>query len=45
MKNIDEFLGEKFSTNVAKRLSNPNIFLLMNRWDSAVNEPEFIESV
>ncbi len=31
--------------NVAQRLSNPNIFLLMNRWDATANEPEFVESV
>ena len=31
--------------NVAQRLSNPNIFILMNRWDATANEPEMVESV
>jgi hypothetical protein len=31
--------------NVAQRLSNPNIFILMNRWDATADEPEMVESV
>jgi mitofusin len=30
---------------VAQRLSNPNIFILMNRWDATANEPEMVDSV
>ncbi len=30
---------------MAQRLSNPNIFILMNRWDATANEPEMVESV
>ncbi|CAF1422234.1 unnamed protein product [Adineta steineri] len=36
---------KKFLHNVAQRLSNPNIFILMNRWDATANEPEMVESV
>ncbi|CAF3955862.1 unnamed protein product [Rotaria sp. Silwood2] len=37
--------GAKFLHNVAQRLSNPNIFILMNRWDATDNEPEMVELV
>ncbi len=30
---------------MAQRLSNPNIFILMNRWDATANEPEEVDSV
>ncbi len=30
---------------MAQRLSNPNIFILMNRWDATANEPEMVDSV
>ncbi|CAF3494562.1 unnamed protein product [Rotaria sp. Silwood1] len=36
---------KKFLHNVAQRLSNPNIFILMNRWDATANEPDEVESV
>ncbi|CAF2403671.1 unnamed protein product [Rotaria sp. Silwood2] len=36
---------KKFLHNVAQRLSNPNIFILMNRWDATDNEPEMVELV
>ncbi|CAF1278851.1 unnamed protein product [Adineta ricciae] len=36
---------KKFLHNVAQRLSNPNIFILMNRWDATANEPEMVDSV
>ncbi|CAF0879392.1 unnamed protein product [Rotaria sp. Silwood1] len=36
---------KKFLHNVAERLSNPNIFILMNRWDATDNEPEMVELV
>jgi len=37
---------KKFLHNVAERLSNPNIFILMNRWDAtADDEPETVKSV
>ncbi|CAF3350763.1 unnamed protein product [Rotaria socialis] len=36
---------KKFLHNVAQRLSNPNIFILMNRWDATAYEPESVESV
>lgn len=39
-------LAEKsFFHEVSKRLSKPNVFILMNRWDASANEPEFEESV
>ncbi|XP_055319688.1 transmembrane GTPase Marf isoform X2 [Sitodiplosis mosellana] len=39
-------LAEKqFFHTVSKRLSKPNVFILMNRWDASANEPEFLESV
>lgn len=39
-------LAEKsFFHTVSKRLSKPNVFILMNRWDASANEPEFVESV
>lgn len=39
-------LAEKsFFHEVSKRLSKPNIFVLMNRWDASASEPEFEESV
>ncbi|CAF0994698.1 unnamed protein product [Rotaria sordida] len=36
---------KKFLHHVAERLSNPNIFILMNRWDATDNEPEMVELV
>ncbi len=36
---------KKFLHNVAQRVSNPDIFILMNRWDLTVDEPEMTESV
>ncbi|CAF1289985.1 unnamed protein product [Didymodactylos carnosus] len=36
---------KKFLHNVAQRLSNPNIFILMNRWDAIVNEEENVDKV
>ncbi|CAF2515671.1 unnamed protein product [Rotaria sp. Silwood2] len=36
---------KKFLHNVAQRLSNPNIFILMNRWDATAFEPDEVESV
>ncbi|CAF3597448.1 unnamed protein product, partial [Rotaria sordida] len=36
---------KKFLHNVAQRLSNPNIFILMNRWDATAYEPDEVESV
>ncbi|CAF4403604.1 unnamed protein product, partial [Rotaria sordida] len=36
---------KKFLHHVAERLSNPNIFILMNRWDAIDNEPEMVELV
>ncbi|CAF0827674.1 unnamed protein product [Didymodactylos carnosus] len=36
---------KKFLHNVAQHLSNPNIFILMNRWDAIMNEQENVDSV
>lgn len=39
------FQEKSFFHEVSKRLSKPNVFILMNRWDASANEPEFQESV
>ncbi|CAF3578431.1 unnamed protein product [Rotaria socialis] len=39
-------IAEKtFLHNVATRVSNPNIFILMNRWDATDDEPEMVDLV
>ncbi|CAF1364439.1 unnamed protein product [Rotaria magnacalcarata] len=39
-------IAEKtFLHNVAARVSNPNIFILMNRWDATDDEPEMVDLV
>ena len=39
-------LKEKhFFHRVSERISKPNIFILNNRWDVSVSEPEFLEDV
>lgn len=39
-------LQEKlFFHKVSERISKPNIFILHNRWDASVSEPEYIEEV
>ena len=40
-----EFQEKKFFHTVAERLSNPNVFILMNRWDAADHEPDTMDSV
>ncbi|XP_027145478.1 mitofusin-1 isoform X6 [Larimichthys crocea] len=34
-----------FFHKVSERISKPNIFILHNRWDASVSEPEYIEEV
>uniref|UniRef100_A0AAQ6AQS2 Dynamin-type G domain-containing protein n=1 Tax=Amphiprion ocellaris TaxID=80972 RepID=A0AAQ6AQS2_AMPOC len=34
-----------FFHKVSERISKPNIFILHNRWDASVTEPEYIEEV
>uniref|UniRef100_A0A673BU83 Dynamin-type G domain-containing protein n=1 Tax=Sphaeramia orbicularis TaxID=375764 RepID=A0A673BU83_9TELE len=34
-----------FFHKVSERISKPNIFILHNRWDASVTEPEFIDEV
>ncbi|XP_037085103.1 transmembrane GTPase Marf-like [Pollicipes pollicipes] len=34
---------KNFFHKVSSRLSNPNIFILQNRWDQTANEPEFMQ--
>ncbi|KAK2822976.1 hypothetical protein Q5P01_023041 [Channa striata] len=34
-----------FFHKVSERISKPNIFILHNRWDSSVTEPEYIDEV
>ena len=34
---------EKFFHYVSRRLSRPNIFILINRWDLTAEEPEMME--
>lgn len=34
-----------FFHKVSERISKPNVFILHNRWDASVSEPEFIEEV
>ncbi|XP_041658974.1 mitofusin-1-like [Cheilinus undulatus] len=34
-----------FFHKVSERISKPNIFVLHNRWDASVSEPEFVEEV
>ncbi|KAL3055771.1 hypothetical protein OYC64_018458 [Pagothenia borchgrevinki] len=34
-----------FFHKVSERISKPNIFILHNRWDASVSEPEFIQEV
>ncbi|KAM4604717.1 mitofusin-1 [Polymixia lowei] len=34
-----------FFHKVSERISKPNIFILHNRWDASVTEPEYIEDV
>ncbi|XP_068196652.1 mitofusin-1 isoform X7 [Antennarius striatus] len=34
-----------FFHKVSERISKPNIFVLHNRWDASVSEPEYIEEV
>ncbi|XP_047446515.1 mitofusin-1 isoform X2 [Mugil cephalus] len=34
-----------FFHKVSERISKPNIFILHNRWDASVTEPDFIEEV
>ncbi|XP_056149921.1 mitofusin-1 [Lampris incognitus] len=34
-----------FFHKVSERISKPNIFILHNRWDASVSEPEYIEDV
>ncbi|KAE8290429.1 Mitofusin-1 [Larimichthys crocea] len=36
---------ETFFHKVSERISKPNIFILHNRWDASVSEPEYIEEV
>lgn len=36
---------KSFFHTVSKRLSKPNVFILMNRWDASASEPEFQDSV
>ncbi|XP_053294505.1 mitofusin-1 [Pleuronectes platessa] len=34
-----------FFHKVSERISKPNIFILLNRWDASVTEPEYMEEV
>ncbi|KAM9322268.1 LOW QUALITY PROTEIN: mitofusin-1-like [Pholidichthys leucotaenia] len=34
-----------FFHKVSERISNPNIFILHNRWDASVTEPDYIDKV
>lgn len=34
-----------FFHKVSERISKPNIFILHNRWDASVSEPEYVEEV
>ena len=36
---------KKFFHKVGERLSKPNIFILNNRWDASVLEPEYMNEV
>ncbi|XP_057325570.1 transmembrane GTPase Marf isoform X2 [Microplitis mediator] len=36
---------KNFFHKVSTRLSKPNIFILNNRWDASVSEPEFLDAV
>lgn len=39
------FQEKLFFHKVSERISKPNVFILHNRWDASVSEPEFIEEV
>lgn len=40
------WLQEKlFFHKVSERISKPNIFILHNRWDASVTEPEYVDEV
>lgn len=39
------FQEKLFFHKVSERISKPNIFILHNRWDASVSEPEYIEEV
>lgn len=39
------FQEKHFFHKVSERISKPNIFILHNRWDASVSEPEYIEEV
>lgn len=39
------FQEKNFFHKVSTKISQPNIFILNNRWDASASEPEYLEQV